>query len=150
MAYLVMENITIDYGKKKFMTIRSLLQSFSVISTVLSAQVGMNIELFHTLLCAEIDRINNPHNLLRKYRIFIANDDFPITSKFSRKQNHRFKDSYQHQTISKNGGNNYEKKIVLSWQLGHLQKVCQKIIAEQTRNRGSYPNNYNKNRKGDK
>ena len=61
-AQLAMQNVSIDDKQKKSMLIRSLPESFSVISTVASAQSEMNIESLDALVRAELDRKKNPHN----------------------------------------------------------------------------------------
>ncbi len=60
-AHLALQNVSIDEHQKKSKLIRSLLESFSVISTVASAQQDMTIESFDSLIRAKLNRKKNPN-----------------------------------------------------------------------------------------
>ena len=72
-AQLSVQNVEIDDAQKKSMLIRTLPESMSVISTVVSAQAGMSLESLDALIRAELDRKNNPYNPQGKGKDMKAN-----------------------------------------------------------------------------
>lgn len=63
-ALLAVQNMDVSDNEKKYLLIRSLLESMSVISTIARPQGCMTIDEFDALIRAEFDCKKNLHNKL--------------------------------------------------------------------------------------
>ncbi len=142
-----MPDVVIDDKQKKFMLIRSLPESLSVIFTVSSAQTDMTVESLYALVRAEINRKSNLHNHQGKQLIDTKPSIVPRALMAQRRNN---LNKYRSQiNIERSGGIGKKKSVFYySRKPGHFKKVCRRRIADEKKNgknNNSWRNNFDKN-----